>query len=311
MLKEELLNKEFISVGTQELYLERWMNVNRRFDNFSLKPRGGLWATEFYYFENYVCDWLDFICDHESYSFGMNLEDAVIFKLKKEARVCLLETKEDLQKISKCYPSFHYQLTFFNQKELARYYLIDYEKLSLQYDAVYISYRYAKDNAKEEISFGCDSLIIMNPSVINKYNPLTLIRNEYTGVFNIDEIKEEKVISSLSTDYLNLKRYALMLFKTLIVRFGINYDDYEDYLKQILIYQELMIDQLITFEKDCIVKVINNRLDLTVENIATTIVINCCNEIIKEDLEKFKENFLKYPKKDSKKIYYEDILIKK
>ncbi|MEG2283588.1 MAG: hypothetical protein RSB99_03050 [Bacilli bacterium] len=300
----DLFEQEFISVGTSKFYLEKWTNVNRRLDNYSFKPRGGLFASAFFLNTYYLCSWLDYIREHESASFGKNVADAISFKLDKSAKLCLLENKEDMEVISDKYSSDYHKVTFC-QNDIQEYYAIDYEKLALEYDAVYISYPYIDRKERIYSTFGCNTLLLMNSNCIKDYRSISLSRDEYSGAFTVAGIGPLKTITPLDLNYKLLElitdsymRNSLASLKTAC--------NYEEYFRNVIRSRDLTYSYLIKSNEDLIRQVINSREDLLIPDIANCLVINRSSQIITEGFSNYPELFNSKAPKCYKKINYED-----
>lgn len=94
------------------------------------KPIGGLWSSPFRENDTYKSHWLEW-CSEECFNKG-DEEHGVIFELVDEARVLTIDGIEDLKEATLKYEAKN-ELEMFDRKYL------DFEKLSNDYDAIYLT----------------------------------------------------------------------------------------------------------------------------------------------------------------------------
>lgn len=174
---ENLLNQIFITVDTEVIRDELMIPVQRPQDTYTFKPRKGLWATIYRGEDGNVCDWLNFLQNNEAYK-KMIFKKAAIFKLKNSANICVIRTKEDVERLSIQYPSLHHKLSFYKKKLLLKCFPINYETLLDDYDGVYIDLeQLPKEMLREDrefYAFDVSSLILSNTNCIEYYQSVEL-----------------------------------------------------------------------------------------------------------------------------------------
>ncbi len=147
----------FLSVGTDFIYPDFFTDIK---NTCIKKPVGGLWATKQGEVMQYN-PWIDFILSNPNvffYKSGSNPfnQPAVLIKLKEQANICTIDSKEKLDFILKNYPDGKGW--------------IDFEKLAEHYDGVFISVLnisiYTDPDMEIQRKYSVDSLIIFNLACI-------------------------------------------------------------------------------------------------------------------------------------------------
>lgn len=126
--------------------------INRRYTN---KPLGGLWSSPV---ESDIT-WKDW-CEAESFR-ECDEKNSFKFRLKPEARVLVLESRDDLANL----PRVKLDLSYITMNID-----IDFEALSEEYDAIMVYVHRGKDHLDslyyELYGWDCDTLLVMNKDVI-------------------------------------------------------------------------------------------------------------------------------------------------
>jgi hypothetical protein len=116
------------------------------------KPRGGLWASRI----NAEYGWKDW-CEREGYA-ECRESNSFRFTLKENANVLKINTVDDLRDLPKIKSQFSC---------LSMWVLLDYEKLlSDGYDAIEVTIYNNGGLYYALYGWDCDSILIMNPAVI-------------------------------------------------------------------------------------------------------------------------------------------------
>lgn len=201
----DLLNKEFIHIGTNKIYKELWQNI--RMDQtypFITKPYGGLYCSNI---NEELCDWLSYVRIEKSkfYDF-VSSKPSCIIKLKNNTKLLTLNNKNDIDILKNNNLILNYES---NPIIINKYYynysisfLPNYEKISILYDVIYIN-PYIDNTFKE---YSIPTLLILNPSAIEYYKPLVK-KDE-----KIIKIEDKKNLLNPSKDYYEYYRYIESLF---------------------------------------------------------------------------------------------------
>ena len=181
---------QYLSVGTNELQPNKFKSIK----NGNPKPSGGLWTTQ--YNPNYTTynEWVDYLARHPYILFYKEnyinpfLIPAVVISLQDDALIFKLSTK--------------YQLDFLKTYYKSLDNWIDFEKLSHDYDGLYIDiYNLTRELSKDEVnkinSYSVNSLILFNLNCIKFYEKakieITPYDFEYENHFiNYNISKEEE-----------------------------------------------------------------------------------------------------------------------
>jgi hypothetical protein len=158
ILKENTVrDKVFISYGTDKFDLSKIkpVKVDSVWGQIHNKPEGGLWASPVG--SNF--GWADF-CNRDAFHLK-TLNKHFIFKLKSNAKICIIDTIDDLIKHS-CFNKYIEQ------------YVLDIRNIVKEYDGIYLTYnaatklRYGDDERRIRgvDSWDVESICIFNPEVI-------------------------------------------------------------------------------------------------------------------------------------------------
>lgn len=155
---------KYLSVGTKHIYPELFLDIENGIK--TLKPLGGLWATEQGSNLKYN-QWLDYISGNSYllyclyYKYTMEIP-AMLITLKDEAKIFNLRTKQDLDYLKEKYPNTSGWINF--------------QALTKDYDGIFIKvFTHENDSDPDFLSFkkslSIDTLILFNPYCIEYYQP--------------------------------------------------------------------------------------------------------------------------------------------
>ena len=158
---------KYLTVGTKKIEEGLFRSVQDTALTNSMKPKGGLWLTEYNEdIQNYN-HWVDFMLMHPNILFYKNKDGSVweqpcsIVTLQDAANILFLDSKEQLDYLMKNYP--------YNQDKFS------YEKLSQYFDGIFVDLgnlvhgRSGFDVWQKFSSFGVSSLVLFNLSCIDYY----------------------------------------------------------------------------------------------------------------------------------------------
>lgn len=146
-------DKIYVHYGNDHFDESLFCRIRNR--EYSNKPFGGLWASP----EESDITWKEW-CDFEEFR-KYDENDCFKFKLKPNAKVLVLECKDDLANL----PRVEVDLTYISMNID-----IDFEKLAEDYDAIMVYIRRGKeyfDSLYHELyGWDCDTLLVMNKEII-------------------------------------------------------------------------------------------------------------------------------------------------
>jgi len=218
----DILEKEFVHIGTDKIYKELWQNINMDQKYRLTKPYGGLYCSNYH---GAICDWLCYAEEEfeEIFDYISSLP-ACFIKLKKDTKLLVLNDKNDLRKLKENDLIINYEDNPIHIYKLYYEYKItflpDYEKISNIYDAIYVNPNI--DNAFKQYDF--PTLLITNPNAIEYYKPFSY--NNTT----ITEIKDKQKVTELNEDYFKYYKYIEKKFSTID---STNYEEYIEKLNQL------------------------------------------------------------------------------
>lgn len=224
----------YLSIGTNKLNKDLFLDVR---NTGTAKPLGGIWATEQEY-PTYNA-WVDYLCDHPHLLFYKNYGypnlAAVYLTLQEDARICSLNTEDDIKCLKEKYPLNDW---------------INFEKLSKDYDGIFINYQKLIDNSQIK-PYSVNTLILFNLNCVKYYQVATVVIDSLdidnpTEMYEYRiEISEEKIkIPEESLKYSELFQKA----KEYLIKHntGQKEEVIEQFLKEHIEVNELPCKDLIT-----------------------------------------------------------------
>ena len=141
--------RKFIHYGHKEFNKKLFNSIKNRI-TFT-KPNGGLWASDI----NAKYGWKDW-CENNNFR-ECNLENSFEFSITPDARVLTINNVEILKDLPKIKN---------NIIPTSMWCFLDFEKLSKSYDVIEVNISADRDLYWELYGWDCDSILVMNPSVI-------------------------------------------------------------------------------------------------------------------------------------------------
>lgn len=212
----------YLSIGTNVLLSELFLEIK---NTDKIKPTGGLWAT--IYEGIHYNEWVDYLCSHPHLIFYHNYEDpyslpAVKFTLKSDSQIFIVDSIEKIYFLKSKYPYKSW---------------IDYEKLSQDYDGIYIDIRSLSANDDKLIqdiinAFSVNTLVLFNTNCIDFYQKATIDLSsidfenpfeypEYTIQVNTSKKQINEANNKITTLIETIKKYITDN------DIKINYENYE------------------------------------------------------------------------------------
>lgn len=154
------MNK-YIHYGHDKFDINLFKPIKKRL-MFS-KPDGGFWASS----KDYEFPWSAW-CENENYTYE---NDFLFFEfsLLPNSKILTIDQYEKLEKLPEDKETIKIQKKIHIYENPLNPKYIDFEKLSLEYDAIEVLI--SKDFDKLHFSlygWDCDSILIMNPNIISK-----------------------------------------------------------------------------------------------------------------------------------------------
>lgn len=179
--------KKYITFGTKNISKELFKEIVP----FNAKPYGGLWFTE--YTDINANEWLMFLEEHPSIFYIKFNGKASIVTFNDDAKILEINTIEKFNNIYNLYPS-----PFYDKK------ILDYNKISEEYDAIYISSAIINKVGYEE--YCISSLVLFRCEAIKSYTPIDVeyYKDEYYIEYEIKKYEEEKTINLNECEDFNL-----------------------------------------------------------------------------------------------------------
>lgn len=138
---------KYIHYGSEKFDISMFDEVE---NDFPFKPKGGLWASRYSSYNG----WLDF-CVNKKFEIE-ELKKSFVFSISKSAKILVIDSTAKLDKV----------LDNYGYVCSSGFLRIDFEKISKKYDAVEVLISKENELYDKMKGWDCDSIVIMNPSVI-------------------------------------------------------------------------------------------------------------------------------------------------
>jgi len=282
-------------VGTPTITKELFRTVLRPLNNYQFKPTGGFWASNHIHNAYVISEWFTYLTkEAPSIARYKDLNNAIIFSLKDTAKILTVNNAKQVLELSSKYPSYHHILNFhkeINNKST----IFDYEKLSQDYDGIYIDYNLFKYKFETDVfnSFSCNSLLLFNLDCIKDYQTVQIefdIDNPYSIPYIKEEnISEPKIIEEESYEHKILTNISEEMFREIIKNYNEHiFIDYNDYFTTIIETTKTVIQLLNKNEQHKILKIKENlninKLIVEENLIAQNIVLNNLSKYLNTDI---------------------------
>lgn len=229
------MKKQYVTIGTKTISSNVFRNILRPLNNYSFKPTGGLWASTFNKYM--ISDWYEYMMYEGSYLQAIkNIKEAAIFSLKDNAKILTIDSCEQINELSKKYPSYHHILGLYEQVNENNK-IFDYEELSKEYDGIYVNHYKINFSGKIQTfkDWSVNTLLLFNINCIDNYQSINIApHNPYDSedLPKIVSISDNKIINMPSETYLYLYQYVKKIFNESLVHYS-NIVDYDKYLEMI------------------------------------------------------------------------------
>lgn len=290
--------QKYVTIGIPEISKDIFRKVIRPLNNYGIKPNGGLWASRFV--SNICCisDWHEYLLfQSDELAYTKNVNIGCIFTLKDDAKILKLETKEDLLEVQKKYPSHYYK------DEI----IPDYEKISKDYDALFLEYDRICFTDKRSIFKGWDvnTLLLFNLDCIEEYQTIEIYAKpqDYDCTPYITNTSSPKQVEDNSNEYNELHIYIEENFNSIISSLNINYQNYDEYFDTIINCINLCIAKVLTEKTELIEQIKNNLNKQKIKTDEKTIARNIATSILSNYLIKNNEKTKKLKRINKDKIY--------
>lgn len=297
--------KQYITIGNPIISKDIFRNILRPLDNFSFKPTGGLWASEFISNFNKISPWYDYLKEAKSIATYMlqykDLKLASIFTLKENANILIIDSVNQILELSKKYPSYHHILT--NNNNI----IFDFEEISRKYDGIYLNYNNLlyQTTINTFDSWNVNTLLIFNLDCIKEYQTvkINIDFEDYDPLPYIDDkdISMPKEIQAESNTYRKLSNNIKAIYNELEPLYINNkIKNYNEYLESLVLCANKVLEiSTITKEKE--IHIIKETLKEQGINIDTKIIIrNIVLNYLSNYLNKEKNNIINLQKSQTK-----------
>ncbi len=301
------MNKEYIMIGTNVISKEIFRNILRPLDNYSFIPNGGFWSSEYTGNERHISPWFNYLLYAEEIAGKKNLEDAVIFTLKNNAKILTITTYEQVLELSKNYPSYHHILGY-NGEITNKTTSFDFEKLSKYYDGIYVDFRKLSNENKTTIfkDWSVNTLLLFNLNCIKEYRQakITYIQDEpYYSYIDSKDISSSLIVSNTTPEYRALSSIASALLQKYMNKYN-NYPfkDYDEYLTILIKEVKLVIKEIIEKNDILINTLLKNLKEQNISIDKNTIISNIAKNYLTTYLINNEERIKSLPKSKVKEL---------
>lgn len=281
--------KRYITIGTKTITKEIFKSILRPINNYDYLPLGGFWSCE--YSPLNISDWFDYVIDSGDSIEDKNMQEAVIFTLKDNARILVINNYDDLKNVISKYPSYHHLLNYY--KEItSREESINFELLSKDYDGIFINYNNLSNpnNTLVFSKWSVNTLLLFNLDVIDSYTKADI--NFYLpGSYYYYSLKEEPNIYHIEEESIyhkNIYNFAKTVFNQLANTKN-NFNNYDEYFTHLINCTKQTIEITI-INKGEIATIIKENLKkenifVMEEDIINNIAISILSNYLKSNVE--------------------------
>ena len=281
--------QEYIMIGAKTITKEVFRNILRPTSNYTYLPTGGFWSCKYDKFK--ISEWFNYILDSNDLINSKKVNEAIIFKLKDNAKILIINDYNDLKQVINNYPSYHHLLNFYtdiSSKEES----INFELLNKDYDGIYVNYEYFKHNNNTIIfnSWAVNTLLLFNLDAIDSYNKVNinfLLPDSYSYYIlekepTIYHIEEESIYHK------DLYNYIEVIFDELANNKRV-FNDYDEYFSHLIEVTKESINLALIIKKDIatIIKknLVKQNIIVTEEIIIRNIAISILSNYLKKNIE--------------------------
>lgn len=305
------MKKQYVTTGTSTISKNIFRNILRPLDNYTFKPNGGLWSSEFN--EYIISEWFDYIISvNPDLQLFKDITKASVFTLKEEAKILKINSYEQIENLSKKYPSYHHILGFY-QNLTPEYTIFDFEELSKEYDGIDVNYYSINyfGKLKSFKTWSVNTLLLFNIDCIESYQSIEIKPNnpyDSEELPIIEKRSNKKIIKDSSQIYIYLYNYIKILFNELINNYK-NITDYNNFFDIVVIVTNKCIKTIKEEKKkeleELFIELNNEEIPLYKEEqkdiVIRNIMLNYISEYFNDKKEDIK-NLAKSPLKE-KKLY--------
>lgn len=289
-------NKEYIMVGAPIITKEIFRKVLIPLNNYSYKPSGGFYASEHISNIYNISPWFQYLRGKEGIAMYKNIKQSTIFTLKENTKILYIDTTEKVLELSEKYPSYHNILTHFDKLNKTNT-IFDFEKISEDYDGIYISVRKFYNELGSVVfdSWNVNTLLLFNLDCIQEFRtaPIKFDINNRDSIPIIDEreIGPIRTIQEESFEHQTIIKAAENIYLELMEKNHTFYD-YDEYLT-IITQKTSQLIQIIkeNYEKETIkiLKYLQSEgIDIPKEHLTENFALNCLSRYLKKQQSKIK-----------------------
>lgn len=291
------MKQKYVTIGIPTISKNIFRNILRPVNNFSFKPSGGLWASD--YNEFILSSWYyHLVNENQSLQCIKNTEVGVIFTLKNSANILTINNSKQVIELAEKYPSYHHLLGYYkdlNSKEK----IFDFEELSRIYDGIYVDYyniTFSENSVETFKSWELNTLLIFNLDCIEYYEKIEILENrdlETREILpKIESISDKKYIKEKDPIYNDLYEYIRIIFNKLMQE-NISFIDYDNFLKIITLTVNKCIEITLKEKKYELQKLSNaikeEGITIKINDIIFNITLNYLTEYLYNNKDKIKD----------------------
>ena len=292
-------DREYIMVGAPIITKEIFRKVLIPLNNYSFKPSGGFWASQF---RNNIgiSDWFTYLQDARSIARYKDLNQSTLFTLKNSARILTLDTFEKTMELAEKYPSYH-QIQGFYSDITKEYTIFDFAKLSKDYDGIYIDYNKFVNQNKTRVfdTLSVNSLLLFNLDCIEEYRKAPIAFDIYDPYsiphIKTDDIQSSQRVTEESYEHKILTEITEILYlESMNKYYNHQFEDYDQYLTIITQNIKMVMELLSNNEDNKITEIEkylrnNGMYNIKREQIIQNLVLNFVSEYLLQDEERIKQ----------------------
>ena len=289
--------KTFIMIGAPIISRDVFRTILRPLNNYSFKPEGGFWASEYQNNIYNISNWLTYLTyEARSIATYKDINNSVIFSLKEDSKILTINNFNLILELATIYPSTHQQLGYFS--EITPYNTIfDFEKLKDDYDGIYIDCSYFNNQFETTVfdTVKVSSLLLFNLDCIKEYksSPIIFDINDPSSIPYIQDIGKSMTIEDETEEHMLLSKISKEIFLEKIKYYNdYNFDDYDEYLciitQNIMTLIKILENNYSELVEKIIKKLESKGMYRSKNIIIQNIILNYLSEYLKQDEKRIK-----------------------
>ena len=202
---DKLLEKEYAHNGNNKISRELWHDLYINPHEFSIKPTGGLWTSE--YNKDTFSGWFEYLIEDNPDLLEEAIEkNNILLKLSNKTKLLKIIDKNDFKNLkdSGFTTKINFESADFNE-------ILDYKKIKELYDAIYV----IPWADKSLYNYSVNTMLIINPNIIEYYKIVHAYYNNDKKRIIVNSIGDKEYLDDINENYYKLVKTIDSVYKEL------------------------------------------------------------------------------------------------